>query len=152
MIEAAAAIAGRPILGAVAPPGEISFRRRDELASQVNPFMSPLKPGQSVDFDRRMTDDVKQRLVVPDVAFQRRDVEIADDQSRLSQLFRPSRHSLDEVELLAELGILSAVRNVASGWNIDIFKPNAARQAGADMARLAIVLPIVPAGFAKRHS
>ena len=98
-----------------------------------------------------MADDVEQRLVVPHVAFQRRDVEVADDQSRLSQLFRPARHPLDEVELLAELGVERAVGNVAAGGDIDILEPDAAVEPGADMARLAIVLPVVAPGVVKRQ-
>src|SRR4029453_7708340 len=132
MIEAAAAIAGCPILGAVAPPGEVALRSRDELAAKVDPLMRCLEARQCLDFDRRMADDVKQRLVVPDVAFQGRDVEVADDQSRLSQLFRPAGHSLDEVELLAELWVLLAVGNIASSRDVNIFQSDPARPASAD--------------------
>ncbi len=145
MVEPAAAIARRPVLGAIAPPGEIAVRRGDERAAKIDPVMRRLQPAERLDLDRRMADDVEQCLVAPHVAFQRRDVEIADDQSRLSQLFRPARHALDEVQFLAEFRIDGAVGNVAARRDIDIFQPDAAIEPGADMARLAIVLPVVPA-------
>ena len=81
--------------------------------------------------------------MVPHVAFERSDVEIADDQGRFAETLRPSRHPSDEVELLAELGVDRPVRDVAPGRHIDVLEPNSARQADADMPRFAIVLPVV---------
>ena len=46
-------------------------------------------------------------------------------------------------------GIDRAVGDVAAGRNVDVFEPEAAGQADADMARLAIVLPVVAAGLAE---
>ena len=43
------------------------------------------------------------------------------------------------------LGLRRAVGNVAAGRDIDILQPDAAIEPGADMARLAIVLPVVTA-------
>ena len=92
-----------------------------------------------------MADHVEQRLVAPDIALQRRDVEVADDQGRLGKPFRPARHALDEIQLLPELRIDLAIGNIAAGGHIDILDPDPAVEPDADMARLAIVLPVVAA-------
>ena len=62
---------------------------------------------------------------------------------RLGQALGPSGHPLDEVELLAELRIDAAVGHVAAGRHIDILEPDSALEPHADVARLAIVLPVV---------
>src|SRR3546814_758785 len=113
------------------------------MASEVDPLAALLKTGQGVYFNGGMADDIDQLLVAPDVAFQRRDVEIANQQSGAATLFRPARHPLDIVELLTEFRILVPVGNVAASGHIDVFEPDAAVELDTDMARLAIVLPVV---------
>ena len=44
MVEPAAAVARRPVLGAIAPPGEVALRARDELAAEIDPVMRRLQP------------------------------------------------------------------------------------------------------------
>src|SRR5204863_3718637 len=110
MIEPAAAVVLRPVRRTIAPPGEAAFWRGDEMAADVDPLMRLLQPAQRVDLDGRVADNLEQRLVAPDVAFQRRNIEVANDDRRLVEPLRPARHALDEVELLAELGIDGAVR------------------------------------------
>ena len=44
------------------------------------------------------------------------------------------------------LGLTLAVGDVAAGGDIDILEPDAALEPDADVARLAIVLPVVAAG------
>ena len=61
-----------------------------------------------------------------------------------AQASRPARHPLDEVELLAELGIDLAIGNVAAGGNVDVLEPDPAVEPNADVAGLAIGLPVVP--------
>src|SRR5206468_3306934 len=78
MIEPAAAVVLRPVGRAVAPPGEISLGCRDELAADVDPLVRRLEAGKRLDLDGGMADDLEQRLVAPDVAFERRDVQVAD--------------------------------------------------------------------------
>ena len=46
------------------------------------------------------------------------------------------------------LGLTVAVGHVAAGRNIDVLEPDPALEPGADVARLAIVLPVVPARIA----
>ena len=89
--------------------------------------------------------------MAPHVAFERRDVEVADDDRRLVQPHGPARHALDEVELLAELGIDRPVGRIAAGGHINIFEPDAAFQPNANVARFAIVLPIVLARILQRN-
>ena len=49
------------------------------------------------------------------------------------------------------LGLSVAVGNVAAGGHIDILEPDAAVEPDADMARLAIGLPVEPVVLADRH-
>ena len=63
----------------------------------------------------------------------------------------PAGHALDEVELLAELGIERPVRHVAAGRHVDILQPDPAFEPDADVPRFAIVLPVVLAGILQRH-
>src|SRR5437762_4798213 len=143
MVEPAPAVVFRPVRRPIAPPGEAAFRRRDEGPADVQPVVRLLQPGQGLDLDRGVADDIQQRLVAPDVALQRRDIEVADDDCRLIEALRPAGHSPDEVELLAELGIDGAVGRIAAGWNIDVLEPNPAVESNTDVPRLAIVLPVV---------
>ena len=52
--------------------------------------MGIAEAAERLDFDRRVADDLEQRLVIVDVAFERGDVEIADDQRGPVELVRPS--------------------------------------------------------------
>ena len=151
MVEPPPAVARRPILRAIAPPGEVAVGRRDGCGPG-RPVVRCCSRSKRFDLDRRMADDVEQRLMVPNVAFERRDIEIADDRSRLSQLFGPAGHAFDEVELLAELGIEVRSGMSPPAGNIDILKPDAAVEPGADMARLAVVLPVVAAAVVQRKT
>src|SRR5215471_17098750 len=101
MVEAPAPVVLRPIGRAIAPPGETALRRGHKSPSDVDPIVGALKPAQRLHLDRRMADHGQKRLVTPNVALERRYVEIADDDCRLFQVFRPPCHTLDEVELLA---------------------------------------------------
>src|SRR4051812_14664560 len=115
MIQPTAPVRHRPILGAVAPPSEASLRRGNKAAAQIGPVVRCLKTPERLNLDRSMADHVEQLLVAPDIAFQRRDVEIADDDGRHPHRFRPLRHARKEIELLAELWIEIAVWNVSAG-------------------------------------
>src|SRR5690348_8867281 len=152
MVEPPSAIVLRPVGRTIAPPGEAALGRGDESAPDVDPIVRLAQPRKGFDLDRRVADDGQKRLMAPDVAFERSDIEIADDDRRLPQPFRPARHPADEVELLAELGIDGAVGRVAASRNVDVLEPDAALEPDADMPRLAIVLPVVPAGVLQRHS
>src|SRR5687768_14416053 len=70
MIEAPTAVVPGPVERAVAPPGEAALRCRHELAADVDPLVRLLQPVERLDLDRRMADDVDQRPVAPDVAFE----------------------------------------------------------------------------------
>src|SRR5438270_2921694 len=152
MIEPAPTVVLRPVRRAIAPPGEAAFGRGHEPSADVDPVVRLLKPGQSLNLDRGVADDSEQRLVTPDVAFERGDVEVADDDGRLVVAFRPAGHASDEVELLAELGVDGTVRSIAARWDIDILEPNAAVEPDADVPGLAIVLPIVLARVLERNA
>ncbi len=92
--------------------------------------------------------------MVVDVAFERGDVEVADEQRRAVDRLGPAGHSREEVELLAEFGIDLAVGNVAARRDVDVLdhQPCAgAVQLDTDVARLAVVLPVVAGEFGEGH-
>src|SRR3546814_19633924 len=80
--------------------------------------------------------------MAPYIAFQRRDIEVADQNGGLVELRGPSDHSLQEIDPLPEFGILSPVRNLATRRNINVFKTNAILQPHAHVARFPIRLPL----------
>src|SRR4051794_33740236 len=152
MVEAAPAVILRPIRRPVAPPCEAALGRGHEPAANIDPVVRLLQPGQRVDLDRGVTNDLKKRLVAPDVAFQWSDVEVADDNRWLVEAFRPAGHAFDEIELLAELRIDGAVGRVATRGHVDVLEPDAAIEADPDMTRFAIVLPVVLARIPERNA
>src|SRR3546814_16303109 len=95
---------------------------------------------QQFTFYGRVADDVQKLLMAPYIAFQRRDIEVADQNGGLVELRGPSDHSLQEIDLLPEFGILSPVRNLATRRNINVFKTNAIVQPHAHVARLPLRL------------
>src|SRR4051794_40572787 len=120
MVEPPAAVVLGPVRRAIAPPGVEALGRGVEVAAEGDPVVARLELAQRLDLDRRVADDGEQLLVAPDVAFERSDVEIADHDRRASAGFRPAGHPLEEVELLAELGIDLAIGDVAAGGDIDV--------------------------------
>src|ERR1700760_799464 len=78
VIEPAAAIADRPVGGAIAPPGVDLLRERNPHSRHVAPIALLLRGEQLLAFDRRMRDDLQELLVRPHVVLVRRYVEIAD--------------------------------------------------------------------------
>ena len=141
-----------PVGRAVAPPGVEPLRRRMEMAAEIDPVVARLEPGQRLDLDRRVADDVEQLLVAPDVAFERRDVEVADHDRRAvahasdQRVIRSMKSSF-----WPNLGFSVAVGNVAAGGDVDVLEPDPAVEPDADMARLAIGLPVEPVVLAHRH-
>src|SRR3546814_12192102 len=73
VIQPTPAIRRLPVARTIAPPGEKLFGGGNELATKVYPVVALAQRGQQVDFHRGVADDIEQRLVIPDVAFQRRD-------------------------------------------------------------------------------
>src|SRR4051812_44122208 len=124
MVEPAPAVVLRPVRRAVAPPGEAALGSGHEAATDVNPVVRLLQPCQRLDLDRRVADDAQQRLVTPDVAFERGDVEVADDDGRFLEALGPARHAPDEVELLPEFWIEEAIGRVAAGGDVNILEPD----------------------------
>lgn len=112
--------------------------------------MCALQFRQRFNFDRSMADDVEQSLMTPDIASERSDIEIADNDRWFAKAFRPAGHPLKEIELLAEFRIQYPVGNVAPGRDVYILQTDAGFQSNADVPRLAIVLPVVLARVLQR--
>ena len=101
-----------------------------------------------------MADDAQQLLVGPDIIFQRRDIEIADQDHRIVLLRgAPGEeffHALEEVELVRELGVDRGIGNVAAGRHIEIVDLHTALQRHAHVPGMALAAEILDAGFAER--
>src|SRR5260370_39912233 len=69
VIEPSAAIADRPVGGAVTPPSVDLLRQRDAFARNVDPFAMRLRREQFFTFDRGVRDDFQQLLLLPDAVF-----------------------------------------------------------------------------------
>ena len=123
VVEPAALVGLGPVGRAVAPPRVELLVGRHKAAQGVDPRPRRLGAVQFLDLDRRVADDANQRLVAPDVVFERRDVEIADDDRAVGgEIFRrePCRHFVDEGELVGELVVDRRIGFVAAGRNVEI--------------------------------
>ena len=115
--------------------------------------MRVLEALQRLHLERRVADDFKQLLMAPHIAFERRDVEIADDERRAINRIGPPRHAFEKIEFLAKLRVLLTVRNIAACGHIDILDHHVlADEFDAHMARFAIGLPVVARDFADRQA
>src|SRR5258708_40040538 len=83
VVEAATAVGGLPIGGAVAPPGEQLLLDRHQMADRVDPAADAADRLQSIGLDRGVADDAEELLVRPDIGLVGRNVEVAD-QDRLA--------------------------------------------------------------------
>src|SRR5690606_28329442 len=64
----------------------------------------------------------------------------------------PARHPVEEIELLAELGVDASIGHVAAGGDVDVLEDHAltrAQQFDPYVARLAVVLPVVPGNLSQ---
>ena len=96
-----------------------------------------------------MADDVEQRLVVPDVVFMRRDVEIANQnrvclREQIAERVQ-SMEFVEECELVREFRVDGGVGLVAARWNIKVVKLDRSvveLESGADVAGVALVAEV----------
>ena len=158
MVQSAPAIVHAPIFAAIRPPGIIPVRIADKFAAQIDPAMRVFETLERFNLDRRVADHFEKLFVVPDIAFHRCDIEIANDQRRRFNRLCPIGHASQKIELLPEFGVLFAVGFIAACGNIDIVDAHrfsvdfSAYDLNPDMARLAIGLPVVARIFADRHA
>src|SRR5690606_41761410 len=132
--------------------GVHAIRRVTEHAAESDAAERIRGPAERLALQRRVADDLEERLVVVDVAFERGAVEVADDQRRPVERLGPAGHPPDKVELLTELRVEFAIGDVAARGDVDVLEHEAlplAEQLDPDVAGLALVLPVVlrdPAG------
>lgn len=120
MVEPAAAVRGRPVPVAIRPPRVELLFGRDEMAHGVVPALRRpcLKPCH---FHRRMANDIEQLLMAPDVLLQRRDIEVAHENSSPGRVFGEMCRRLGQkIELMGEFLIRGAVGDIAAGGYIEI--------------------------------
>ena len=123
------------------------------FAPDIRPAVGVHEPLQAFHLNRRMADNLQQLLVIPHIAFQWGNVEITHDQRGPVNRIRPAGHPLQKIELLSKFGVYLPVRLVAARRDIDVFDNHALviGQFHAHMARLAIILPVMPRKFTQRH-
>src|SRR5215469_6292908 len=123
MIEATAAIGFRPIARAITPPGIKLLLGRDKMPHGVDEIRRSLELAELLDFDRRVTHDVKELLVRPDIGLQGRDVEIADEDGRFATVlaaFEPACDLVEKTKLVREFRVFLRIRNIAARRHIEI--------------------------------
>ena len=81
MIEPSSLVGGGPIGRSVAPPGVELLLDGNTPPHRIDPGSRLLDPPELFDFDRRMADDRQECLVIPNVGLQRRNIQIADQNS-----------------------------------------------------------------------
>ena len=122
MVEPPPAVLFLPI-GAVGPPRPVALRRGDELAAQIDPAVSIAKTPQRLDLYWRVADHLDQCLVIVNVAFQRGDVEVADQQRRPVELVGPAGSSArGKSSFWPNLGLAVRSANVAARGDIDVIQ------------------------------
>jgi hypothetical protein len=122
-------------------------------AGDVDPAAGRLRRAERRDLDRRVRDDLQERLVVPDVVLARGDVEIADEDRPLGARVRePAAQLVHEIELVAELRIGARIGQVAAGGHVEIVDHHARWQAGGDVARVAAAAEVAGARVLERHA
>ena len=147
VIQAAAFVVSLPVRIAVAPPGIGFFRFWMKFAQYVDEVQRIFQPCQPFDFYRRMRNDFQHLSVIPNVVFQRRDVEIAADNHfsagiRLLMLFPPFRHVVHKRQLMGKGKVGYRVGNIAAGRNIDIVDFNIVENSGANMPGIGFADPV----------
>lgn len=110
-----------------------------------------LQTVQGFDLDRRVAHHLQQLPVAPNIGFERRDIEIANQERRPIELSRPLCHALEKIEFLTELGVLVAIGNIAACGDVDIFEMKPGIEPDANMPGFAIGLPVAPVSFVQRH-
>jgi hypothetical protein len=91
-----------------------------------------------LDFDRSVADDLQQRLVVPDVIFTGRDVQITDQNGAVGAFpVEMIPHFGQEIQFLAEFHILLAVGDIAACGDIAIVDRDAVFQPRGNVAGMA---------------
>ena len=78
MVKTPPAITGRPVTGAIGPPGIENFLRSEMRTDNIMPSSILDQTQQPLTLDRRVADDIAKLLRRPDILGQRRDIEIAD--------------------------------------------------------------------------
>ena len=117
--------------------------------------------GELFALDRRVRHDLQERLVAPDIVFQRRDIEIAN-QNRAFILLRrvvaAIAHLVEERQLVLELGIDGDVGLVAARRHVEImhgqrvFEFRLLAESYSDMARVGLAAKAALVDFIKRNT
>ena len=101
----------------------LTYRSYPDARSGILDMARLLRSSEFLDLDRRVADHIQQRLVVPDVRFERCDVDVADQHGVAREgLFalRPFCELIEESELVLEFRVDRGVRFVAAGGHVEI--------------------------------
>ena len=133
MVKPAAAVGRSPIAGAIAPPGIELLVGGNMFAHDVDPVAGALDAAQAFSLDRRVADHLEQLAVRPNVVFERRDIEIADDDAiaaaRHRAIGEPVFEFVDELQLVGEFLVDRGVGFIAAGRHIEIVNDDRCRAA-----------------------
>src|SRR6266851_3454451 len=150
VIESPAAIGQRPIVRAIAPPRIEPLLARHETAHRVDEARRILQPPELRDLDRRVAHDLEQLLVRPHIGFERRDVEVADDDHRLLRVAlgaEPCGDLVEELQLVREFRVDIRIGDVAAGGDVDVVQLDAAGQRDHAVAAILALAPALRAAL-----
>src|SRR5579863_1400887 len=108
-----------------------------------------------------MRHDAQHLLVAPHVIFERRDVEIADENGALGRRRAQRRrvtHLIEESKLMGKFRIYRRVGNIAAGWDIEVMHGDGIAQPGAlaehrgDMAAVALAAELLNTEIFERQA
>src|SRR5690348_11465524 len=118
MIKATAAIGFAPVVRTIAPPSVEFLWLRRKHAHGVDPISGAARGREFLALYRRVRHDLDHLLVAPDIVFERRHVEIADEDGAFRSI-RPQSgmraHFLEKRKLVLEFRIDVGVRLVTAG-------------------------------------
>ena len=146
MVEAPAAVGLIPVTRPVAPPGVELLVFRHVMAHQVGPSAALAHGIEAFGFHWRVADDLQKLLVRPHVVFQRRDIEVADqDRRRSGAMLGPKLlHLLDELQLVGEFRIDRRVRLVAARRHVEVLDGDRLAADSHGRADVPAILDIAP--------
>ena len=91
----------------------------------------------------------------PDVVRMRRDVEVADQDRAVGRLAPPTKPAVDlreERQFVRKLVVLFRIRNISTGWDIEIMQLNIAGQRGGEVAAVLLAAPVLLRGPSERYA
>lgn len=155
VVESTPTVRSLPILGAIAPPSVKLLIGRHEMSGNINPISGGSQPVEPINLDRCVRHHGEHILVRPDVVFQRRDVQVTNENSRSRQdatRCRPLRQFVEKLQFMLKFWVLFGIRNIAAGWHIEAMQVDTTGQSSHDVPAVPFAAPIMRPRVRQRHA